>query len=184
MFVVAGAVVPVGGVLLAECFIEPLSGRMVRVGGASMRAGQLIPSTGGYQALLESKVQWDVPGDSVWLCYRTETNLKFKFARGNVPQIPTLSQQVLGLMLKTVELLKLLTDQSESQQATPQLPGIDGGNGGQGDLVTAGEDLREAWGRSLRCQLQLQTRLELLLGWAVCLQQDGGVLGEGMPVSG
>lgn len=64
----AGAVVPVGGVLLAECFIEPLSGRMVRIGSASMRAGQVIPSAGGYQALLESKVQWIIPGDSVWLC--------------------------------------------------------------------------------------------------------------------
>lgn len=149
-----------------------------------MRAGQLIPSAGGYQALLEIKVQWDIAEDSVWLCYRTETNLKFKFSRGNVPQIPILSQQVLGLMLKTVELLKPLTEQSESQQAWQQLQGIDGGNGGQSDLVTVGEDLREAWGRSLRCQLQLQTRLELLLGWAVCLQQDGGVLGEEMPVSG
>lgn len=87
-------------------------------------------------------------------------------------------------MLKTVELLKPLTQQSESQQASQQLPGIDGGNGGQSDLVTVGEDLGEAWGRSLRCQLQLQTRLELLLGWADCLQQDGGVLGEEMPVNG
>lgn len=56
----AGAVVPVGGVLLAESFIEPLSGRMVRIGGASVRAGKLIPNAGGYQALLESKVQWDI----------------------------------------------------------------------------------------------------------------------------
>lgn len=50
---------PVGGVLIAERFTEPLSGRVMRNGGASMRAGQLIPSPGGYQALLESKVQWD-----------------------------------------------------------------------------------------------------------------------------
>lgn len=56
----SGAVVPVGGVMLAESFIEPLSGRMVRIGGASVRAGQLIPNAGGYQALLESKVQWDI----------------------------------------------------------------------------------------------------------------------------
>lgn len=55
----AGVVVPVGGVMLAESFIEPLSGRMVRIGGASVRAGQLIPNTGGYQAFLESKVQCD-----------------------------------------------------------------------------------------------------------------------------
>lgn len=50
---------PVGGVLLAESIIEPLSGRMVKVGGASMRAGQLRPNAGGYQALLDSKVLSD-----------------------------------------------------------------------------------------------------------------------------
>ncbi|KAK1900668.1 ABC transporter G family member 28 [Dissostichus eleginoides] len=53
---VTGAVLPVGGILLAEPFIEPLSGRMVRVGGANIRAGQLLPNGGGYQALLDSKV--------------------------------------------------------------------------------------------------------------------------------
>lgn len=52
----AGAVLPVGGVLLAESFIEPLSGRLVRVGGASVRAGQLLPNAGGYQTLLDSQV--------------------------------------------------------------------------------------------------------------------------------
>ncbi|XP_034025206.1 uncharacterized protein si:dkey-103g5.4 [Thalassophryne amazonica] len=54
--VVTARVLPVGGVLLAESFVEPLSGRMVRVGGANMRAGQLVPHAGGYQALLDSKV--------------------------------------------------------------------------------------------------------------------------------
>lgn len=87
-------------------------------------------------------------------------------------------------MFKILELLKPLTDQSESQQTSQQLPGIDGGNVGQSYLVTAGANLQEAWGRSLYCQLQLQTRLELLLGWAVCLQQDGGILGKEMPMSG
>lgn len=47
---------PVGGVLLGESIIEPLSGKMVRVGGASMRAGQLFPNAGGQQTLLDSKV--------------------------------------------------------------------------------------------------------------------------------
>lgn len=42
--------------MLAESFSEPLSGRMVRVGGASMRAGQVVPTTGGYQTLLDTKV--------------------------------------------------------------------------------------------------------------------------------
>lgn len=51
-----GAVLPVGGVLLGEPFTDPLSGRMVQVGGASMRAAQLVPNAGGYQALLDSKV--------------------------------------------------------------------------------------------------------------------------------
>lgn len=54
--VLLGAVLPVGGVLLGEPFIEPLSGRMVRVGGASIRAGALLPNSGGYQTLLDSKV--------------------------------------------------------------------------------------------------------------------------------
>ncbi|XP_060928461.1 uncharacterized protein si:dkey-103g5.4 [Limanda limanda] len=53
---VTGAVLPVGGVLLSESFIEPLSGQMVRVRGASMRAGQLVPNAGGYQSLLDCKV--------------------------------------------------------------------------------------------------------------------------------
>lgn len=55
-----GAVLPVGGVLLGESIIEPLSGRMVRVGGASMRAGQLVPNAGAHQALLDSKVLTEI----------------------------------------------------------------------------------------------------------------------------
>lgn len=51
-----GDVLPVGGVLLGESFLEPLSGRMVRVGGATIRAGQIVPHAGGYQTLLDSKV--------------------------------------------------------------------------------------------------------------------------------
>eukprot|EP00066_Takifugu_rubripes_P017519 XP_011606785.1 PREDICTED: uncharacterized protein LOC101076355 [Takifugu rubripes] len=147
---VTGALVPVGGVMLAESFIEPLSGRMVRIGGASMRAGQMIPNAGGYQALLESKV--------------------------------------LASMFKIQALLKSQTIRWESQQTSQQHPGTEGGNSGENELVAAAEDLREAWGRSLNCQLQLQARLELLLDWAICLQQDGGILGEmplpdsGMPV--
>ncbi|TWW77242.1 hypothetical protein D4764_12G0006320 [Takifugu flavidus] len=135
---VTGAVVPVGGVMLAESFIEPLSGRMVRIGGASMRAGQMIPNAGGYQALLESKV--------------------------------------LASMFKIQALLKSQTIRWESQQTSQQHPGTEGGNSGENELVAAAEDLREAWGRSLNCQLQLQARLELLLDWAICLQQDGGIL--------
>lgn len=50
---------PVGGVLLGESFIEPLSGRLMKVRGASTRAGQLVPNTGGYQAVLDSKV-WSI----------------------------------------------------------------------------------------------------------------------------
>ncbi|XP_016525650.1 uncharacterized protein si:dkey-103g5.4 isoform X2 [Poecilia formosa] len=53
---VTGDVQPVGGALLGEVFTEPLSGQMVRVGGVTIRAGQLVPHVGGYQALLDSKV--------------------------------------------------------------------------------------------------------------------------------
>ncbi|TMS07022.1 hypothetical protein E3U43_011115 [Larimichthys crocea] len=113
---VTGAVLPVGGVLLAESIIEPLSGRMVRIGGASIRAGQLLPNAGGYQALLDCK-------------------------------------------------------------------GSERGSGRQDHLLTAAKELRKAWGRNLHCQLQLQTRLEILLDWAVGLQQDGGSLGD-MPLPG
>ena len=61
-----GAVLPVGGVLLAESFIEPLSGRMVRVRGANMRAGHLVPNSGGYQRLLDCKVLDYTPLDVVY----------------------------------------------------------------------------------------------------------------------
>lgn len=46
---------PVGGLLLGESFIEPLSGRMVRVGGGSIRGGKVVPHAGGFQALLDSQ---------------------------------------------------------------------------------------------------------------------------------
>lgn len=42
--------------MLAESIIEPLSGRMVKIGGASLRAGQLLPNAGGYQAFLDCQV--------------------------------------------------------------------------------------------------------------------------------
>ncbi len=49
----SGAVLPVGGLLLGESFIEPLSGRMARVGGGSVRGGKVVPHAGGFQALLD-----------------------------------------------------------------------------------------------------------------------------------
>ncbi|XP_072313008.1 uncharacterized protein [Eucyclogobius newberryi] len=53
---VTGAVLPVGGILLYDFFVEPLSGRRLRVGGASIRAGQVVPHGGGYQTFLDCKV--------------------------------------------------------------------------------------------------------------------------------
>ncbi|KAG9348574.1 hypothetical protein JZ751_002310, partial [Albula glossodonta] len=50
-----GGVVPVGGLLLAESFLEPLSGQMARVGGASLRGGKLVPHAGGFQTLLDAQ---------------------------------------------------------------------------------------------------------------------------------
>ncbi|KAM7413322.1 hypothetical protein PAMA_020625 [Pampus argenteus] len=142
---VTGAVLPVGGVLLGETFIEPLSGRMVRVGGASIRAGQVVPAAGGYQTLLDNKV--------------------------------------LAVIFKVLELLKPLTEEWGSDPTLHLYQGSERGSGRQDLLSAAAKELQQAWGRSLHCQLQLQTRLEILLDWAVCLQQDGGILGE-MPLSG
>ncbi|XP_056230182.1 uncharacterized protein si:dkey-103g5.4 [Seriola aureovittata] len=143
-----GTVLPVGGVLLVESFIEPLSGRMVRVGGASMRVGQVVPNAGGYQALLDGKV--------------------------------------LAVMFKVLDLLKPLTEEWGSDPTLQHLqshPGSERGSGRQDHLLAATKELQQAWGRSLHCQLQLQTRLQFLLDWAVGLQEDGGNLGE-MPLSG
>ncbi|XP_030261233.1 uncharacterized protein LOC115574093 isoform X5 [Sparus aurata] len=142
---VTGAVLPVGGVLLAESIIEPLSGRMVRVGGASIRAGQLLPQAGGYQTLLDCKV--------------------------------------LAVMFRVLELLKPLTEEWGLDQTLQHHQGSERGSGRQDHLLSAAKELQQAWGRSLHCQLQLQTRLETLLDWAVALQQDGGTLGE-MPLPG
>ncbi|KAG7479263.1 hypothetical protein JOB18_021861 [Solea senegalensis] len=141
---VTGAVLPVGGVLLAESFIDPLSGCMVRVRGASMRAGQLVPNTGGYQALLDSKV--------------------------------------LATMFKILDLLKPLNEEWGSDSALQPHPSSERGSGQHDHLLAATKELQQAWGRSLHCQLQLQTKLEILLDWAVELQQHGGTLGE-MPLS-
>ena len=52
---------PVGGVVLADSFMEPMSGRLARVGGASLRAGQMVPHAGGFQAFLDSKVNFTLP---------------------------------------------------------------------------------------------------------------------------
>lgn len=51
-----GAVLPVGGLLLGEYFIEHLSSMVVvQVGGGSIRAGNLVPQAGVFQALLDSQ---------------------------------------------------------------------------------------------------------------------------------
>ncbi|XP_077422396.1 uncharacterized protein LOC144052329 isoform X3 [Vanacampus margaritifer] len=137
---VTGVVLPVGGVLLGEPFMEPLSGRMARVGGASIRAGQLVPHAGGYQTLLDNKV--------------------------------------LAVMFKIVELLRPLSEELVSELALQ----LHQGCGWQDRLGAVAEELHLHWRRSQHCQLQLQTRLEILLDTSVGLHQDGGSLGE-MPVS-
>ncbi|XP_075892174.1 uncharacterized protein LOC142895202 [Nelusetta ayraudi] len=138
-----GAVLPVGGVLLGESIIEPLSGKMVRVGGASVRPGQLFPNAGGHQALLDSKV--------------------------------------LAVMLEVLELLKPLADQWGSDKTLQHHLCSERESAQHDYLVTAAKELQQAWARSLHCQLQLHTRLKVLLDWAVSVEQDGGILGE-MPL--
>lgn len=90
---------------------------------------------------------------------------------------PSLYKKVLAVMLKVLELLKPLgSDQT--------LQGNARGSARHDHLVTAAKELEQAWERSLHCQLQLQTRLMILLDWAVRLQQDGGILGKETPVRG
>lgn len=83
-------------------------------------------------------------------------------------------------MLKALELLKPLTEEWGSDPALqhPHQSGSERGSGRHNHLLTAAKELQLAWGRSLHCQLQLQTRMEILLDWTVGLQQDGGMLGE------
>lgn len=87
-------------------------------------------------------------------------------------------------MFKVLDALKPLTEEWGSdrslQHAQPQ-PGSERGSAQQDRLLAAAKELQQAWGRSLHCQLQLQTRLEILQDWAMALQQDGGTLGEEMP---
>lgn len=87
-------------------------------------------------------------------------------------------------MFKALELLKPLTGQWGSDQTLQHHQGSERGSAQQDQLATAANELQQAWGRSLHCQLQLQTRLEILLDWAVGIQQDGGALGKEMPVRG
>ncbi|XP_034556228.1 uncharacterized protein si:dkey-103g5.4 [Notolabrus celidotus] len=142
---VTGAVLPVGGVLLGDFFIEPLSGRIARVGGASIRAGMPIPNAGGYQALLDSKI--------------------------------------LASMFKVLALLKPVTEEWGSDPTLQQYQSIERGSSRPDHLLAATKELQQAWKKSLHCQLQLLTRLEILQDWAMGFQQDGGALGE-MPLTG
>lgn len=87
-------------------------------------------------------------------------------------------------MFRVLELLKPLTEEWGLDQTLQHHQGSERGSGRQDHLLSAAKELQQAWGRSLHCQLQLQTRLETLLDWAVALQQDGGTLGEEMPVGG
>ncbi|MEQ2165861.1 hypothetical protein GOODEAATRI_021508, partial [Goodea atripinnis] len=89
--------------------------------------------------------------------------------------------QVLAEMYKTLDLLKPLTDEWSSDPALQNMqshPGNEQISGRLDDLLTASKELEQAWGRSLHCGLQLCTRFEMLLDWALGLQQDGGTLGK------
>lgn len=84
-------------------------------------------------------------------------------------------------MFKVLNVLKPLTEEWGSDQSLQHVqsqPGSDRGSSQQDHLLTAAKELQQAWGRSLHCQLQLQTRLEILQEWSMGLQQDGGTLGE------
>lgn len=101
--------------------------------------------------------------------------------------LPFLLSQVLAEMFKVVDTLKPLMEEWGSDptlQRTQPHPGSQTASGRQDDLLAVTKGLEQAWGRSLHCQLQLWTRLEMLLDWSAGLQQDGGTLGEEMLVRG
>lgn len=83
-------------------------------------------------------------------------------------------------MLKVLDHLRPLIEESAFDPTVP-LPQAYSGNeketSQQDLLAAAAKELEQAWGRSLHCQLQFQTRLEMLLESAIGLQQDGGALG-------
>ena len=65
-FVSAGDVVPVGGtrdgvngpmpIIPGDSYLEPLSNQVVQVGGAYLSESVVLPSSGGYQQLLDASV--------------------------------------------------------------------------------------------------------------------------------
>ena len=84
----------------------------------------------------------------------------------------TFLEQVLSSRARVLDLLKGLTEGWTSGSER-------GHAGGHVDHVkAAARDLEVAWGRSLHCLLQLQTRLQILMDWSAGLQRDGGTLGE------
>lgn len=83
-------------------------------------------------------------------------------------------------MFKILDFLKPLTEEwvSDPNMRHPlSHPGSERGSGRQDHLLAVSKELMQAWGRSLHCKLQLQTRLEFLLRWAESVQQDGGIIG-------
>lgn len=89
--------------------------------------------------------------------------------------------QVLEEMFKILDILKPLSDEwgsDPAMQNMQNLPGNENLSGRLDDLRNASKELDQAWGRSLHCGLQLWTRFEMLLDWALGLQKDGGTLGK------
>ncbi|KAM3615726.1 uncharacterized protein V6R79_006907 [Siganus canaliculatus] len=94
-----------------------------------------------------------------------------------------LDSKVLAARFTVLEVLKPLTEEWGSGQTLQHNHSTERASGREDRLRCAAKELQQAWGRSLHCQLQLLTRLELLQDWAVGLQEDGGILGE-MPLPG
>ncbi|XP_077467722.1 uncharacterized protein LOC144083614 [Stigmatopora argus] len=91
-----------------------------------------------------------------------------------------LEAKVLMVMLKIVEILKSLCEELEQGSTCGA---SDRGRPWRDDIGEAVEELHRHWRRSWNCQLQLQSRLEVLMDTMVALHQDGGSMGE-MALSG
>lgn len=81
-------------------------------------------------------------------------------------------------MFKTVELLRPLSDDWSSEPALQLHQRGEQACRWHDGIGAVAEELHLHWSRSQHCQLQLQTRLEILQDTMVGLHQDGCALGE------
>ncbi|XP_052642520.1 uncharacterized protein LOC128141605 [Harpia harpyja] len=99
-----GEVIPLGGLvdpsrnlmLLGDSFTEPLSGKTARVHGAHLRQDEVLPHSGGYQAVLEAE----------WLVSQTDVVNALKQFKASVLEDTCLAADRLAALKASVEDMK------------------------------------------------------------------------------